>query len=254
VHEIINSIVENIDCYYKYQNLKNSSFQRKPRWNWLYYKPSHNLNVERCLRESWRVSRWFAVLRQLRHLCRYVTDDCFRWVLMSLIHSRLDFGNFALVGLLVCLQPQLQSVLNAAAGLVLRLRRYDHITDDLAAYSTTGRLESCGHGVSSTEWSVSVDRHILISNSSCCWSVWSSSSALILITPVAGCGILCSYRRPAFISSCYTRPLEQLASWYSVIRLSGRFMPQTKDIRVPPVISRHFAVTIHISTSLSWTL
>ena len=40
--------------------------------------------------------------------------------------------NFVLVGLPAYLQRQLQSVLNAAARLVFRLRRYDHITDALA--------------------------------------------------------------------------------------------------------------------------
>jgi hypothetical protein len=32
----------------------------------------------------------FAALRQLTHLCRYVSDDCFRSLVMSLIHSRID--------------------------------------------------------------------------------------------------------------------------------------------------------------------
>jgi len=45
------------------------------------------------------VSRCFAALRQLRHLRRYVTDDCLRSLVLSLIHSRLDYGNFVLVGL-----------------------------------------------------------------------------------------------------------------------------------------------------------
>jgi len=62
---------------------------------------------------------------------------------------------------------------------------------------------------------------------SCCWSAWSSSSALILITPAARTGVSSSYRRPAFVSSCCVHPLEQRASRYSVIRLPGRFMPQT---------------------------
>jgi len=35
----------------------------------------------------------FAAHRQLR---RYVTDDCFRSLVVSLVHSRLDYGNFAL--------------------------------------------------------------------------------------------------------------------------------------------------------------
>ena len=77
------------------------------------------------------LSHCFAALRQL-HLRRYVTDDCFRSLVVSLIYSRLDYGNFVLVGLPAYLQRQLQSVLNAAARLVFRLRRYDHITDALA--------------------------------------------------------------------------------------------------------------------------
>jgi hypothetical protein len=41
------------------------------------------------------VSRCFAALRQLR---RYVTDDCFWTLVVSLVHSRLDYGNFVLIG------------------------------------------------------------------------------------------------------------------------------------------------------------
>jgi len=78
------------------------------------------------------VSCCFAALRQLRHLRRYVTDDCFPLLVVSLVHSRLDYGNFVLVGLPAYLQRQLQSILNAAACLVFRLRRYDHVTDALA--------------------------------------------------------------------------------------------------------------------------
>jgi len=51
---------------------------------------------------------------------------------VSLVHSKLDYDNFILVGLPAYLQGQLQSVLNAAARLVFCLRRYDHVTDALA--------------------------------------------------------------------------------------------------------------------------
>ena len=78
------------------------------------------------------VSCCFAALRQLRHLRRYVTNDCFRSLVVSLVHSRLDYGNFVFVGLPAYLQRRLQAVLNAAARLVFRLRRYDHVTDVLA--------------------------------------------------------------------------------------------------------------------------
>jgi len=68
----------------------------------------------------------------LRHLRRYVTKDCFRSVVVSLVHSRLDYGNFMFVGLPAYLQRRLQAVLNAAACLVFRLCRYNHVTDALA--------------------------------------------------------------------------------------------------------------------------
>jgi len=53
-------------------------------------------------------------------------------MVVSLVHSRLDYGNFVLVGLPAYLQRRLQSVLNAAARLVFRLGRYDHVWDALA--------------------------------------------------------------------------------------------------------------------------
>ena len=61
------------------------------------------------------VARCFAALRQLRHLRRYVIDDCFRSLVVSLVHSRLDYGNLIYVGLAAYNQRRLQSVLNAAA-------------------------------------------------------------------------------------------------------------------------------------------
>jgi hypothetical protein len=78
------------------------------------------------------VSRCFASLRQLRLLRRYVSDDCFRSLVVALIHSRLDYGNFVMVGLPAFRLRLLQSVLNAAARLTFRLRRYEHISDALA--------------------------------------------------------------------------------------------------------------------------
>ncbi len=77
------------------------------------------------------VSRCFSALRQLIHLRRYVSWDCFRSLVVALIHSRLDYGNFVLVGLSAYRQRLLQSVLNAAARVTFRLRRRDHITDAL---------------------------------------------------------------------------------------------------------------------------
>jgi len=96
------------------------------------------------------VSLCFAPLRQLRHLCRYVTDNCFRLLVVSPIHSRLDYGNFVLVGLPAYLVQQLQSVLNAAARLVFHRRSCNSA---LVEISTTIRLQGRGHGVPSIAWS-----------------------------------------------------------------------------------------------------
>ena len=52
--------------------------------------------------------------------------------MVSLVHSSLDYGNFVFVGLPSYLQRRLQTVLNAAARLVFRLRRYEHVSDALA--------------------------------------------------------------------------------------------------------------------------
>jgi len=87
----------------------------------------NNLGAATYVRRT--VSRCLAALRQLR---RYVTDDCFRSLVVSLVHSRLDYDNFVLVRLPAYLQRNLQSVLNAAARLVFRLCRYDHATDAFA--------------------------------------------------------------------------------------------------------------------------
>jgi len=78
------------------------------------------------------VSRCFAALRQLRQLRRYVTDSCFRSLVIALVHSQLDYGNFFIVGSPAYRLRLLQSVLNAAARLIFRLRRFNHISDSLA--------------------------------------------------------------------------------------------------------------------------
>jgi len=89
----------------------------------------NNLGAATHVRRT--MSYCFSALRQLRHLRQCVTDDCFCSLVVSLVHSRL-YGNFVLVGPPAYLQRRLQSVLNAAARLVFRLGRYDHVSDALA--------------------------------------------------------------------------------------------------------------------------
>jgi hypothetical protein len=77
------------------------------------------------------VSRCFAALRQLRSIRSHVPTAVFRSLVVSLVMTRLGYGNSMLVGLSANLLRRLQSVQNAAARLIYKLRRSDHITDVL---------------------------------------------------------------------------------------------------------------------------
>ena len=70
------------------------------------------------------------LLRSIRYL---VSASVFQSLVTALVLCRLDYGNSTLVGLPVYLQRRLQSVQNAAARLIFRLRRSDHITDALVS-------------------------------------------------------------------------------------------------------------------------
>jgi len=77
------------------------------------------------------VSRCFAVLRQLRQIRRSVSQPTFQSLVVTLVNTRLDYGNGDLIGLPVYLARRLQSVLNAAALLIFNLCRSDHVSDAL---------------------------------------------------------------------------------------------------------------------------
>jgi hypothetical protein len=77
------------------------------------------------------VSRCFAALHQLRQISRSVPLATFQMLVVTLVLSRLDYGNSVLVGLPVYLVRRLQSVLHAAAQLIYHMRSSDHITDAL---------------------------------------------------------------------------------------------------------------------------
>ena len=80
------------------------------------------------------VSRCFATLHQLPIIRRSVPASTMQTLVVSLVLSRLDYGNATLVGLPIYLQRRLESVLlNASARLIYDLCRSDHITDALAS-------------------------------------------------------------------------------------------------------------------------
>jgi len=74
------------------------------------------------------VSGCFAVLRQLRSIRRSVSDSVFHSLVVSLVIPRLGYCNTTLAGLPASQLSRLQSVLNAAARLIHRSSRYEHVT------------------------------------------------------------------------------------------------------------------------------
>jgi len=79
------------------------------------------------------VSICFTALHQLRSIRHLVSATVFQSLVAALVLCRLDYGNDTLVGLPAFLVRRLQSVQNAAARLVFRLRRSDHVMDALVS-------------------------------------------------------------------------------------------------------------------------
>jgi len=74
------------------------------------------------------VSTCFFVLRQLRSIRRSVPRPVLQSLVVSLVLSRLDYGNATLVGIPQHLLQRLQSVMNSAARLIYPSSRFSHIT------------------------------------------------------------------------------------------------------------------------------
>ena len=68
------------------------------------------------------------MLRQIRAVASYLPSFETRTLVTSLVLSKLDYCNSVLVGLPKTLTRHLQSVVNAAARLVMRKHKYDYIT------------------------------------------------------------------------------------------------------------------------------
>jgi hypothetical protein len=75
--------------------------------------------------------RCFYWLRQLRTIRRIVTTDAAVALVNALVISRIDYCNGVLSGIYDIHMRQLQSVLNAAARLVARKRKYESITSTI---------------------------------------------------------------------------------------------------------------------------
>ena len=70
----------------------------------------------------------FHQLRQLRVIKASLTIDATKTLVHAFVSSRLDYCNSLLAGVAGCHLQKLQSVQNAAARLISRTRKFDHIT------------------------------------------------------------------------------------------------------------------------------
>ena len=70
----------------------------------------------------------FLKLRELSYFRRYLTDESTKTAVHAYITSRLDYCNSLLFGLPQEQTMKMQSVMNAAARLVTKTRKFDHIT------------------------------------------------------------------------------------------------------------------------------
>ena len=98
-------------------------------------QPGHLVDSDLVMRIHVCRTMWscFAALSQLSSTRHLVLATVFQSLVAALVQCRLDYGNGTLVGLPAYLVRRLQSVRNADARLVFRLRRSDHITDALVS-------------------------------------------------------------------------------------------------------------------------
>ena len=101
--------------------------------------------------QTWVRGRYLDVW-QLRQIRRSVPTTTLQTLAVTLVLSRLDYSISVLVGIPSYLVHRLQSVLNATAWLVNRLKRSDHVTDVLSSVSIGCECQNGATDVQSLTW------------------------------------------------------------------------------------------------------
>jgi len=152
------------------------------------------------------------MLRQLRNICRLMLISTQQTLVVSLVLSRLDYGNATPINLTIYLdQRRMQSVFKSSIRLIFDLRQYDHVTNALAAVflaSSDGanQIQNCITDVSSSaRWDASIP---LWWTGSCWWRSTASSTAIFDIHSANDVNSSAFYYWEPFISSCWNNSLE----------------------------------------------
>ena len=93
----------------------------------VYFDPEMKMcaHVEQIERKCYRN------IRELRSIRKYLTTETTKTLVQALVTSHLDYSNSLLIGISNELMNRLQRIQNAAARVVLNIRKYDHITEGL---------------------------------------------------------------------------------------------------------------------------
>ena len=82
------------------------------------------LSMKEHINEGCQMAYW--ELRRISSIRQYLTEDAAKTLVVSLILSRLDYGNCLLAGVPECLLHKLQKIQNASAKLILKSSRQEH--------------------------------------------------------------------------------------------------------------------------------
>jgi len=172
------------------------------------------------------------VLRQLRSIGRSVSHCVFYLLVVSLVMPRLDYCNATRAGLPASRLSRLQSVLNAAARLIHRASRHEHVTPmlrDLHWLRSPERIDfklavltcRCLHGLAPRYLSDNI-QSVAVSNRRRLRSS-SSSQLVIRLTrlstvgdrafPVAGCRLEQSAARRHLSLNAFFKTASKLISF-----------------------------------------
>ena len=187
----------------------------------------------RCVPKSLRqtCSKCFAALRQLRSICRSLSNDVMQSLIVALVFSRLDYGSVTFAGLPKQLMDRLQSVQNAAAWLIFKALLSGPHLAITAQITLASDARTCFILAGSA--SVSMPPRL------CTWLPGLRSSARHTLTHVDDClfdyistgrSMHCAfYHWRPHLSSDYCIGLEQFAGVSPVIAVIASFSQQTEN-------------------------
>ena len=112
-------------------NVDTEAFRPKPYVRDIGIVLDDTMNMDRHVSHTCRLA--YHHLRSIAKVRNSLTTTACKTIVLSLVMSRLDFGNSTLYGISETLLHRLHVVQNSAARLIMRVRRREHITPILFA-------------------------------------------------------------------------------------------------------------------------